>query len=135
MMALRIASEYHAQLIALGVASPVDEICGLLFGTFDRVDGFQAVRNISPDPAHRFELDPAALIAAHRNARLGGPAVLGHYHSHPNGRAEPSESDADNAAPDGSIWVIIADKSLTAWRAIDGGARYGRFDPIPILQC
>jgi desampylase len=135
MMALRIASEYHAQLIALGVASPVDEICGLLFGTFDRVDGFQAVRNISPDPAHRFELDPAALIAAHRNARDGGPKLLGTYHSHPNGRLEPSEHDARAAQPDGSVWVIIAGDGLTAWRAVEGGTHHGRFDPIPILQC
>jgi desampylase len=135
MMALRIASDYHAQLIALSSASPDDEICGLLFGTFDRVEGLLPVTNISPDPTFRFELDPAALIMAHRAVRQSGPAVLGCYHSHPNGRPEPSECDAENAAPDGSIWVIIAGQTLTAWRSVEKGALHGRFDPLPILQC
>jgi desampylase len=135
MMALRIASEYHARLIAQAAATPQVEICGLLFGSFDRVEGIAAVANVAPEPATRFELDPAALIAAHRNARDGGPKLLGTYHSHPNGRLEPSERDARAAQPDGSVWVIIAGDGLTAWRAVEGGAHHGRFDPIPILQC
>ncbi len=135
MMALRIASEYHARLIALAAASPHVEICGLLFGSFDRVEGVEPAWNVAPDPAAHFEVDPKALIAAHRDARRGGPKLLGYYHSHPNGRPEPSPTDAESALPDGMVWVIVAGHALTAWRAVEAGALNDRFDPIPILQC
>ena len=78
------------------------------------------------------EIDPAALIAAHRAARSGGAAVIGHYHSHPTGLAEPSPRDAADAAPDGSIWLIAGGGQVTAWRAVAAGRRHGRFDPLAL---
>ena len=79
-----------------------------------------------PNPANHFEIDPAALIAAHRAARAGGPQVLGYYHSHPNGRAEPSATDAVQASGDGRIWAIIAGGAVTWWRDAPHG-----FEPLP----
>jgi len=32
------------------------------------------------------------------------------------------------------LWLIIADGRLTAWRAVEGGALHGRFDPLQIVQ-
>jgi desampylase len=107
-----------------------DEICGLLLGHGERVVTALACRNVAAAPATRFELDPAALLAAHRAARAGGPAVLGHYHSHPSGAARPSPRDAADAAPDGSLWLIVAGDAVTAWRAVHEGALHGRFDPV-----
>lgn len=80
----------------------------------------------------RFEIDPAALFAALREARRGGPKVLGHYHSHPSGIAAPSLADAVAAAPDGAVWLIAARGEITAWRAVSDGAVHGRFDPLTL---
>lgn len=56
----------------------------------------------------RFEVDPRVLFAAHRYARGAGLAVLGPYHSHPDGSAVPSAMDAARAVEPGEIWLIVA---------------------------
>jgi len=71
--------------------------------------------NVATDPTRHFEIDPAALIAAHRAARAGGPAVIGYYHSHPQGASSPSATDIAMAARDGRIWAIIGAKGLRFW--------------------
>ena len=112
------------------ITSPDREVCGLLLGTRDRITEARPCRNVAADPTVRFEIDPAALLAAHRAARCGGPAVVGHYHSHPSGLAEPSPRDAADAAPDGSIWLIAAGRQVTGWVAVANGALHGRFVPL-----
>lgn len=128
-MSVEITIAMRNELVAAANASR-DEVCGLLLGEGMVVARIAPCRNVAADPATRFEIDPGALIAAHRAARAGGPAVIGHYHSHPSGRAHPSPRDAMDAAPDGSIWLIIADDAVTAWRAVADGAVHGRFDPL-----
>lgn len=129
---LEIASELRDRIVADAVASPHAEVCGLLLGHGLRVLAIEPCRNVAADPARRFEIDPAALLAAHRRARGGGPAVIGHYHSHPSGHALPSPRDAADAAADGAIWLIVAEDALTAWRAVDDGLLHGRFQPLPL---
>ena len=108
------------------------EVCGLLLGCAGHVTQLVVCRNVHPTPATHFELDPAALFAALRAARAGGPAVIGHYHSHPSGQATPSATDAAAAAADGSIWIIVAGTDITAWKAVRDGAVHGRFDPLAL---
>ena len=111
-------------------AGSAAEVCGLLLGQGDVVERVLACANVHPDPARFFELDPAALFAAHRAARGGGPGVIGHYHSHPSGRAEPSPRDAAAAAADGAVWIVIAGGTLAAFRAVAAGPLHGRFAPL-----
>jgi desampylase len=92
------------------------ECCGLLLGQGNRVSEARPASNVHPAPARHFEIDPAALIAAHRAARGGGPQLLGYYHSHPNGLAEPSATDQKNSSGDGCIWAIIAANKVLWWR-------------------
>jgi desampylase len=92
------------------------ECCGLLLGQGSRIEQAVPCRNVHPEPFGHFEIDPAALIAAHRAARAGGPQVLGYYHSHPNGRAEPSAEDNAMAERAGRIWAIIAAGNVLFWR-------------------
>jgi desampylase len=92
------------------------ECCGLLLGKGQRVALAQPAANLHPEPASHFEIDPKALIAAHRAARAGGLQVLGYYHSHPNGRAEPSDTDRAAASGDGRIWAIVATGNVLIWR-------------------
>lgn len=129
-MALDISSTAIARILDEAAASPGREICGLLFGAGDRIEAARGCANVAADPARRFELDPAALLAAHRAARGGGPAIVGHYHSHPSGVAAPSVCDAEAAAADGAIWLIVAAGEVRAWRAVARGAVCGRFDPL-----
>jgi len=83
------------------------ECCGLLLGEGERITAAQPAANVHPAPRTHFEIDPAALIAAHRAARAGGPQVLGYYHSHPQGPPDPSATDQAEAAGDGRVWAII----------------------------
>ncbi|MEG3085854.1 M67 family metallopeptidase [Sphingomonas sp. PB4P5] len=121
-MGLEISSAVLARLLAEARAAPGVEVCGLLFGAGGRIDAAEACANVAAAPARTFEIDPAALFAAHRRARGGGPAVIGHYHSHPSGRAEPSATDAANAMGDGAVWLILAREQARAWRTVRAGA-------------
>lgn len=82
----------------------------------------RAATNVALDPLRHFEIDPTALIAAHRAARGGGPPVIGYYHSHPTGHPVPSATDCEHAAGDGSIWAIVADGAVAFWR--DGASGF-----------
>jgi desampylase len=91
------------------------EACGILLGQGDAIATAWPTANVAPQPERHFEIDPTALIAAHRAARAGGPAVLGYFHSHPTGAAHPSPTDAAMAARDGRIWAIVAGDAITLW--------------------
>jgi desampylase len=121
-MRLEISRGALATILAESAASPTREICGLLLGKSGRVLRAVACRNLAEDPTRSFELDPRALIAAHRAARTGGPAVIGHYHSHPSGLAAPSVHDAAHAMGDGAIWLIVGGGAIGAWRSDAPGA-------------
>jgi proteasome lid subunit RPN8/RPN11 len=97
------------------------EACGLLFGERDHIHTALPAANVHPDPLTRFEIDPAALLAAHRNARTGGPALLGYFHSHPTGHPRPSPTDCEHSSGDGRVWAIVAGREVTFWRDGDNG--------------
>ena len=101
-------------------STPGIEVCGLLFGADGRIEGVLPTANVASNPATAFEIDPAALFAAHRAARGGGPALIGHYHSHPSGSAEPSACDLAAAEP-GKLWLILCGGAARLWRAGHGG--------------
>ncbi|AEG48698.1 putative protease [Sphingobium chlorophenolicum L-1] len=96
-------------------AADTNEVCGLLLGEPGRIDAIQPAANAASDPARRFELDPAVLIAAHRAARAGGARIVGHYHSHPGGAPVPSATDAACAVADGSLWLIAGRGAARLW--------------------
>jgi len=131
-MRVEISSLLLAKLQAAVAATPEVERCGLLFGAVGRVTDISFAENSAANPQRHFELDPAHLISAHRAARGGGPAVIGHWHSHPIGTAEPSPEDARCAVPDGSIWLILSALDVRVWRAVDHGRVHGRFEPLTL---
>jgi len=116
----------RALLIAAAQEAHPREACGLLLGEGGRITSATVAANVHPDPARHFEIDPAALLAAHKSARTGGPQVLGYWHSHPNGRCGPSDEDRAEAAGDGQIWAIVANGAISVWRDEPGG-----FKPLP----
>jgi desampylase len=114
-MLLRISSKSIAAIRAHAAEKPDVEVCGLLFGTAEAVERVQRCANVADTPATRFEIDPAALIAAHKAERAGRLKMIGHYHSHPNGVCKPSAVDAGNADAAGQYWLIIAGAEVGLW--------------------
>ncbi|MBU3078396.1 M67 family metallopeptidase [Sphingomonas quercus] len=115
-MGTAISRSLAGALMARAAASPGREVCGLLLGGPGRIVSTMPAANLAADPADSFELDPAVHIAAIRAARAGGPAVIGHYHSHPNGVARPSPRDAALAFDPLALWMIVTDADITLWR-------------------
>lgn len=118
-MAVRISSSLLTDILARAAASPDVEVCGLLFGDADRIHAARPAPNVAADPARAFEVDPAALFAASRAERTGGPRLIGYYHSHPNGDATPSSRDIA-AGERGKLWLIVGGGAARSWRVGKG---------------
>ena len=131
-MELCISSRHVKQLLAWAELDNPKEICGILWGQGNSIDDIEAVQNVANEPNRFFEIDPGALFAAQRRARDQTNQVIGYYHSHPNGRAEPSEHDKAMAANDGKFWLIIANGGVTAWRIDDNENNHGGFNKISV---
>lgn len=103
------------------------EACGMLLGT----PGTNTVVHLSVrgvnmlDAPDRFLLDAASLLRADALAAEHGLAIVGFYHSHPQGQPIPSRTDRDQAWPD-VITLIVgmtadAGRSTCAWTIDAGG--------------
>lgn len=131
-MTVHISRLLLNRIITQANASLDQEICGLLLGSAGAINEICPAPNVADDLRRRFEIDPAILLAAHRMARRGGPAVIGHYHSHPNGSSAPSLADAAAAAADSSLWLIVGNTDARLWEAgVDG--LHGRFQPRQLI--
>lgn len=133
-MAVGISRELIDAMLTHAAETPDVEVCGLLLGRSRRIEAVRRTANVSETPTTAFEIDPAMLIAAHRAARDDGPQVLGGYHSHPNGRLQPSRADLESAALD-EIWGIVAKGEVAFWRkGLEGFVRHQvRIDAWPVL--
>lgn len=129
-MAVRISSCVIELIQSAARRAAPAEACGLLFGDGDAIMLASETANVAADPHRHFEIDPAALFAALRAERSGGPALIGYWHSHPSGDVRPSPTDAAMAAADGKLWLITDGTALALWRALPGGTLHGRFEPV-----
>ncbi|MEZ5693876.1 MAG: M67 family metallopeptidase [Altererythrobacter sp.] len=118
---MRISQNICCRVLAEADRAHPRECCGILLGEGDRITGVSPATNVHPTPETHFEIDPQALVDAHRAARAGGAQVVGYYHSHPNGFAEPSATDRAAASGDGRIWLIIAAGSINGWKDTPDG--------------
>lgn len=122
-----ISAAAHAGILAHAERAWPRECCGLLAGAGGPGDpgGAEifirracAARNVDasgrPD---RFELDPQARFDLMRELEGGPEKLLGHYHSHPDGAAEPSAADCAMAHEPDLIWLICAVKNAGAGAA------------------
>lgn len=112
------------QLAALARTAYPDEACALLVGAPDSASGtvpmpdlrpalrriaeIVPARNVAADPRRGFEVDPATQVALRRRLRENPDAgvLLGHWHSHPDGPAIPSRTDAAMIYEPGLCWLI-----------------------------
>ena len=124
---LRIAAAALDAILAHAAAAAPEEACGLLLGAGGRIAAAQPAANVAADKVRHFEIDPQALIDAHRAQRGGGAQLIGYYHSHPQGLPEPSATDRAMAAGDGKVWAIAAGGAVRFWR--DGGDGFEPLSP------
>ncbi len=117
-MDIAVTRDVIATLVEEARRSGELECCGLLLSEEDPAQITRALpaANVHPEPTRHFEIDPVALIRAYRGQREGGPALVGFYHSHPNGHPRPSASDCEHAGGDGRVWAIIAGGEVRFWR-------------------
>lgn len=78
--------------------------------------------------ADRYLIEAATVLRLERQAASAGLHVVGFYHSHPAGRAEPSATDLELASP-GYIYAIVGPScgSVRLWQLRDDR---GGFDEL-----
>jgi len=110
-LSLHLPSHLRDQLIAEALATYPRECCGLIEGV-RRGETVEALklhptRNLARE-ADRFEIDPMEQFRLLKDLRGTERDIVGCYHSHPNGRAEPSPRDLASAAEEHFVWLIAA---------------------------
>jgi len=98
------------------------ECCGLLSGIQGQ-GGTLTVTRVTPSPnvaiteqdhgaQDRFEVDPQIRLDLMRSLRAAsddrGEVIVGHYHSHPDHPAQPSDRDLDMAFEPDLVWLIVS---------------------------
>lgn len=131
---LVLPADLRDRLLAEARAARPAECCGLLEGVREgasvRVLALHASQNLSSEPQTGFEIDPALHFRLLRSLRGTERAVVGCYHSHPVGKAEPSPRDRANGCEVGFVWVILATGVNNALAAFQGPG----FDPLAITS-
>lgn len=112
----------HIAALFRHAATSDHEVCGVLIGRRAprlTLETIVAARNVHPAPAQHFLLDAPTLLHADSAARAAGLALIGFYHSHPNGVLLPSITDRRDAWP-GYLMLIVAvergrPRGMSAW--------------------
>jgi proteasome lid subunit RPN8/RPN11 len=107
---VRLEAKANLAIVRAVEAAYPNEACGVLIGCHDE-DGWlitDAVpgTNVHPEPRRRFEVDPRLVFEWMRKLRGGRTSLIGHFHSHPDGPAEPSATDCDAAYDRNAVWLI-----------------------------
>ncbi|RKP54310.1 M67 family peptidase [Cohnella endophytica] len=86
------------------------EACGLIYGTLTdsaiRADNFDLVRNVAVYPERAFVFDPEQWIRLYFEAQKNQRAIVGFFHSHPQGSSAPSLQDILQSFPWGTYWIV-----------------------------
>jgi proteasome lid subunit RPN8/RPN11 len=108
---IRIEDDAWREMVAHAQAQYPNECCGAMLGSIE--DGRKTVRAaLRLENAYegaqraRYELRPADLLHADKEARRLGLDLVGIYHSHPDCDAYFSETDLKNSCPWYSFVVL-----------------------------
>ena len=111
-MALKIQKTLLEQLRQHGEETYPHECCGVLVGEFGEAGDRTVIRVVkcgntrTDSPENRYNIGPAELIGAQREATLAGQDIVGFYHSHPDCPAVASSTDLAEAHWSGCSYVI-----------------------------
>lgn len=139
-MILQIPAALTRQMVDSAEAAFPAEACGLLIGRgrgqLIRVTRVVSATNLLADTPDRFELDPRDRLAVEKELRTGDgrDRIVGHYHSHTDGGAEPSGTDRAMTFEPDLAWVIIGivDGQAIQTLAHRWDLKRGDFRPVQI---
>ncbi len=108
---IRIEPSAWEAIKSAAVAAYPDECCGVMLGSSQgkqhTVQAAVPLENVfEGSRRERYEIRPADLIEAEREARRRGSGVVGIFHSHPDCDAYFSETDLKNSCPWYSFLVV-----------------------------
>jgi proteasome lid subunit RPN8/RPN11 len=104
---IRITARILRQLIDHARQNPQVECCGVLAGCDGIITHAFPGGNIAANPATSYEVATKEIVRVMREIRAAGLELSGIYHSHPNGRGEPSDTDiATVGYPDVAYFII-----------------------------
>jgi proteasome lid subunit RPN8/RPN11 len=131
--AVELAAADLAALNRAAEESFPEEACALLEGTraasVVRVARVHLAANVAEDRRRAFEVDPRTLLRLHRELRGSERDIVGVWHSHPDGGAEPSRTDFARAYDPALAWVITG-----VSKAGTGPARAWRVDAASFTE-
>lgn len=139
-MILQIDAALMKAMIDAAEAAYPAEACGLIIGRgkgqLARVTRVVPAANLLAATEDRFELDPGVRIRVEKELRETGTKdrIVGHYHSHTDGSADPSAADRAAAFEPDLAWVIIGvlDGQAIHAQAHRLDERRNAFRPVPL---
>lgn len=137
---IRMARPRVRELLAHLEGEYPKEACGVLWGRRGTGAAAAEVLKVRPlanaDGARscdRYRMDPKELLEAENEARTAGAGLVGIYHSHPDGPAQPSAADLEQAWPVYAYLIVSVRAGSAAewacWTLDDAG---GKFRPCPV---
>lgn len=96
------------RLLEGGRRVPEQECCGLLAGREGVITDVFPAANVAADPTKGYEIAPKEIVGMMREFREQKLEFLGIYHSHPNGKNEPSARDIELAYYSEAAYVIVS---------------------------
>lgn len=120
---IRISRKIVGEILSHASREATQECCGLLAGTNALISRIFPGVNVAPNPATNYEIAPQEVCAFMRQMRSEKLDFLGIYHSHPNGKNEPSPRDIERAYYSEAAYFIASphtDPPLRAFAIKDG---------------
>ncbi|HLE08307.1 MAG TPA: M67 family metallopeptidase [Thermodesulfobacteriota bacterium] len=113
---IKMSDSIYNKILEDSTDSYPDECCGALIGNAaggKTVLEVCALKNVNRERSRdRYEMDPAELLRAEKEARKCGMDIIGIYHSHPDHPARPSQFDRDRGWPEYSYVIVSVKKGI-----------------------
>jgi proteasome lid subunit RPN8/RPN11 len=104
---LSLSSAFRDIMIMHALNETPNECCGVLLGKDGMVERVIAIKSDPPAPDAYF-MDPVQQVEVFTEMHQQGQSLLGIYHSHPTGPAEPSAADLQLAFHPEVVYCIIS---------------------------
>lgn len=113
MSGLPLGRELIATLETWAAQAYPEEACALIVGRGEPATALRLVAcaNVAQDRRRRFEVDPDARIRLEVALRGTDERLVGIWHSHPDGPARPSATDAAMVYEPDLFWVVTGLKA------------------------
>jgi [CysO sulfur-carrier protein]-S-L-cysteine hydrolase len=104
---LTLTSNQRDIMIAHALQEAPNECCGLLLGRCGTIERVVAMTSDRPGP-DAYYMNPEQQIGVFTGMEERGEELLGIYHSHPKGSAQPSSADLQLAFHPEAAYIIIS---------------------------